>query len=388
MHLPVLDVDDGVDHLGDHPEFDAAHQPLEGVDGAGRVDDADHPDAREPHVREGAEVGGLAHLVVDGVVRPDHEQRVGRLLHRPGEFGVLGDVGADLQVTRLLHRLHREVAVREELRDGLRERRLPRAGRPGDEDASLVFGDAVAEVVGELVVVEVRLHDGADHRHLDAVREGGPGDRDAHIAELDDAHPGLLEFDEPLRGGASLRHHVVGVLRHLALGEFGVADGLVVHIADVAAFRHRPHPRLQVDRHRRLVEETLDGEPAGVLGLGFDVLDRDARGLRHLRLHHVARQQRRVVFRGEVADERVYVAFARSLRLARVRPATDVLEGERPLVGEFDESLELFEPRPAGVTAVVGLRLEFGDDGLGDVHRPPLVVPLGHAAVDDRARVR
>jgi len=130
VDLAGLDVDDRVDDLRDEAEFDAADEALERVDGASGVDDADHPDARESHVREHLEVVGLADLVVDGVVGPDHQQRVGGLGHRPAQRGVLGDLRADLEVPGLLHRLDGVVRLGEELGDGLGERRLPAPGAP------------------------------------------------------------------------------------------------------------------------------------------------------------------------------------------------------------------------------------------------------------------
>jgi len=102
----------------------------------------------------------------------------------------------DLQVPGFLHRLDRVIGVDEELTDRLGERRFPRAGGPGDEDAPLVFGKAGAEFVGVLVVVEVGLDDGSHGGNLHGVGEGRPGDGDTQVPELDDAHAGFVEFEE------------------------------------------------------------------------------------------------------------------------------------------------------------------------------------------------
>ena len=59
-------------------------------------------------------------------------------------------------------------------------------------------------------------------------------------------------------------------------------------------------------------------------------------------------------------------------------------------VGVVGNALELLEAVPAALAAVVGLRLQLPDDGLGEVNGAVEAVldALRHAAVDDRARVR
>src|SRR5581483_1722605 len=68
LDLALLHVDDRVDDLGDHAQFDATDQPLHRVDGAVGVRDADEAHAGQAHVPERDEIAGLAHLVVDDVI--------------------------------------------------------------------------------------------------------------------------------------------------------------------------------------------------------------------------------------------------------------------------------------------------------------------------------
>ncbi len=95
---------------------------------------------------------------------------------------------------------------------------------------------------------------------------------------------------------------------------------------------------------------------------------------------------------GRVADHRVDLALLGGVPPAGLGADADVRQVDPSLVGHRREPLELREPVPAGVAAVVGLRLQFADDGLGDDHRRALVGPVldafGHAAVDDRTGVR
>jgi hypothetical protein len=78
--------------------------------------------------------------------------------------------------------------------------------------------------------------------------------------------------------------------------------------------------------------------------------------------------------------------------LVGVGPSPDVLDDNFAGLVEVDESLELFEPLPAGLSAVVCLRFEFADnrlrDGDGRVGELAGIDTLGDPAVDDNTRIR
>jgi len=177
-----------------------------------------------------------------------------------------------------------------------------------------------------------------------------------------------------------------------SLGQRLRTDRLVAHLADAAPLRHRRDADLEVEAHRLLVEELLDGELLGGAGLGFDVGHLEPLRLCDLCLDVVARQERRRAVGGDVPDERVDLALAGVALLQGLGPPTDVLDGDLARFVERDQPLELLEPLPAGLAAVVGLRFEFAHDCLGDhdgrAGELAGVNPLGDPPVDDHARVR
>ena len=392
LDLSFLDEDDRVHDLWDHPEFDPADEPLEGVDGSGRVNDADHAHPGQPHVREDTEIVGLSDLVVDGVIGPNHQKRVGRLLHGARELGVLGDLRADLEVARFLHRLHDVAGVLEELGDGLGERRLPGARRTGDEHAPVPFEQPALELLDVLVVLHRRFDDGPDRSDLDAVREGGLRDGDAHVPDLGDDHALLAQLDESVVAALPGVDYLRGELLQQIGLEWVVADPLIRHVTDLATLCHRDDAHLEVDGHGRLVEVVLDAESSPLALLGFEVLDRESLPFPDLRLDDIARDERGAVVDGDLANDRIDGPLARALDLALRGPPPDVLDLDLAVVVELGEALELLDAVPPDVAAAVGLCLDLADDGLGEVDGGPGVLPLGHllrdAAVDDHARVR
>jgi len=175
-----------------------------------------------------------------------------------------------------------------------------------------------------------------------------------------------------------------------------------VHVADGPLLGKGADPDFEVDAHRPLVEEVLDFEAVDCSSAGFDELHVQPFRAGDLRLDVVARHECRPAVVGHVADERVDFPLAGFPLLDGVGPSTNVFEVDSAVVCEFHQRLQLFEPFPPGVAAVVGLRFEFADDGLRDDDGRtgkalPFTVAIGvrvggnlcgHAAVDDHARVR
>jgi len=109
--LALLDEDHGVHHLGDHAHVHPAQQALQGIYGLVGMHYSDHAHPGQAHVREDLEVAGLPDLIVDGVIRPDQEENIGRCLHAPLQRPVLGDLGGHLQVAGRLQGLDHIIAA-------------------------------------------------------------------------------------------------------------------------------------------------------------------------------------------------------------------------------------------------------------------------------------
>ncbi len=223
--------------------------------------------------------------------------------------------------------------------DRLGKRRLSGSGCTRNQHATLALEQSLFEFFGVFVVVDVGLGDWPHGGNFDAVGERWAGDGNPVVSKLDDRHPRFGEFNKALAGLFGPIDDFAGVVVHRLLVQWLLADRLISHLPDSSAFGHRFDVGLEVDAHRLVVEVLLDIERADGSNLRRNVFDSQSFGLGDFRLDEVAREERRLVFLGEIANQRIDLAFACVAAFDRVRAVTDVLEGDRSCIGQRCETL-------------------------------------------------
>ncbi len=197
--LALLDEDHGVHHLGYHAHVHPAQEALQGIYGLVGMHHSDHAHSSQAHIGKDLEVAGLSDLIVNGIIRPDQKQNIGRCLHAPLQRPVLGDLGRDLQIAGRLQGLDHIITAQQILGHSCSEGGLSRSGRPGDENASLAFLEPLLEHAAMAVGVEADLSHGTDGGYLQSIRERRLGYGNSHGTELNDGGSHLLHLHIALR---------------------------------------------------------------------------------------------------------------------------------------------------------------------------------------------